>query len=92
MDQVHATTPAADENILLENIRQMNDIELYIGQCADTNAQFSVSMRPQIINIELFSIQILILMKYDNLFRPALLSFKKDEWAMHDCLLLYFCI
>ena len=30
MDQVHATTPAADENILLENIRQMNDIELFI--------------------------------------------------------------
>ena len=24
MDQVHATTPAADENILLENIGQMN--------------------------------------------------------------------
>ena len=29
MDQVHATTPDADENILLENIRQMNDIELF---------------------------------------------------------------
>ena len=44
---------------------------------ADTNAQFSVSMRPQIINIELFSIRISILMQYDNLFRPATLSFKK---------------
>ena len=37
-------------------------------QCADTNALSSVSMRPQIINIELFSIRISILMQYDNLF------------------------
>ena len=63
MDQVHATTPAADENILLENIRQMNDIEL-------------------------FSTRISILMQYDNLFRPATLSFKKDEWAMHRTMCL----
>ena len=60
MDQVHATTPAADENILLENIRQMNDIEL-------------------------FSTRISILVQYDNLSRPATLSFKKRLMAMHVC-------
>ena len=52
-------------------------------QCADTNALSSVSRRPQIINIELFSIR----MQYDILFRPELPRYrsKKDEWAMHAC-------
>ena len=31
MDQVHATTPDADENILLEKIGQMNNCVAFLG-------------------------------------------------------------